>query len=307
MFGDDYLDVRMAQTFDTDAENKVFSGDPTFAAIRWERRTDEGFSYDLSYSYTGKEMNPDMGFLRRNNIQGLGSRLQYGWIPGESSKFFTYRAMLQVQRYSLVTDGQLESMEVSPGLFFSTKKGFGSMLELKYMKEGVVETFDLSDEVSVPAGEYEFVALQARIFTPQSKPVGAMFNVEAGGFFDGNIISVTASPILNLSASLQFSGAYVFNTVHFPDRNQSMQSHIGRLNVLYMYSTKLSASAFVQFNNANDAFSGNFRIRYNPREGNDFYLVFNEYRGFMETESIPVRPPYYNRALILKYTHTFRL
>jgi hypothetical protein len=307
MFGDDYLDVRMAQTFETGADNKVFSANPTFAGIRWERRTDEGFAYDLSYNYTGGQMNPDMGFLRTNNIQGFGSRLQYGWIYGESSKFFTNRAILQAQRYARVSDGQLESMEISPGWFFMTKKGFGSMVELKYMKEGVEEEFELSDEVVVPAGEYDFMALEARIFTPSSKPISAMFNVNMGGFYDGNIISVTASPILNLSASVQLSGAYIFNTVRFPERDQSLISHIARVNILYMYSTKLSASAYIQLNNANDAFIGNFRIRYNPREGNDFYLVLNEYRGFMVTESFPENPPYYDRAILLKYTHTFRL
>jgi len=307
MFGDDYLDVRLAQTFETEAENKIFSSDPTYAGIRWERRNDEGFAYDLSYNFTGEQMNPEVGFLRRNNIQGFGSRFQYGWIPGETSKFFSYRAIFQARRYARVSDGQLESMEISPGGFFMTKKGFGSFLELKYMKEGVEEDFDLSDEVMVPAGEYEFVAFEGRIFTPQSKPIGAMIRLETGGFYDGNIISVEASPILNLSASLQLSGSYEFNSISFPERNQNLQSHIGRMNILYMYSTKLSVSTFVQLNNANEVFIGNFRIRYNPREGNDFYLVFNEYRGFMETQSYPEKPPYYNRALLLKYTHTFRL
>jgi hypothetical protein len=307
MFGDDYLDVRFAQTYETGAANKFFSPDPTFAAITWERRTDEGFAYDLSYSFTGEQMNPEVGFLRRNNIQGFGSRLQYGWIPGEESKFFSTRAMFSARRYARVSDGQLESMEISPGVFFMTNNGFGSFVEIKYMKEGVEEDFDLSDEVMVPAGVYEFVALESRIFTPSSKPIAAMIRLEAGGFYDGNIISVEASPILNLSASLQLSGAYEFNIINFPDRDQSLQSHIARVSVLYMYSTKLSASAFVQLNNANEVFIGNFRLRYNPREGNDFYLVFNEYRGFMETETFPEKPPYYNRAVMLKYTHTFRL
>jgi len=307
MFGDDYLDVRFAQTYETGAANKLLSLDPTFAAIKWERRTDEGFAYDLSYNYTGQSMNPEVGFLRRNNIQGLGTRLQYGWLPGETSKFFSSRAMLQFQRYSRVTNGQLESMEISPGWFFMTKKGFGIFAELKYMKEGVDEDFDLSDEAMIPAGEYSFSAVEARIFTPSSKLVSARFEVNAGGFYDGNIVSVEASPTLNLSASFQLSGTYQFNTVHFPDRNQSMQSHIARVNILYMYSTKLSASAFVQFNNLNEAFIGNFRIRYNPKEGNDLYLVYNESRGFMVTETFPTQPPYYNRAIMLKYTYTFRL
>jgi hypothetical protein len=135
-----------------------------------------------------------------------------------------------------------------------------------------------------------------------------MIKFEAGGFFDGNIVSVGVEPILNLSASLQLSGAYQFNNVSFPDRNQSMQSHIVRASILYMYSTKLSASVFVQLNNANEVFVGNFRLRYNPREGNDFYLVINEYRGFMVNDNaVPEAPPYYNRAILLKYTHTFRL
>ena len=114
--------------------------------------------------------------------------------------------------------------------------------------------------------------------------------------------------MLNLSASLQLSGDYMYNNVHFPDRDQSMQSHIFRANVLYMYSTKLSASAFIQFNTANEVFIGNFRIRYNPREGNDLYLVYNDSRGFMVGDDIVPQPPsYYNRAVMLKYTHTFRL
>lgn len=307
LFGDDYLDVRMAQTFETGAENSLLSPDPTFAGIKWERRTDEGFAYDLSYNYTGKHMNPDMGFLRRNNIQGLGTRLQYGWMPGETSKIFSSRAMFQVQRYNRVSDGELESMEISPGWFLNTKKGFGVYAEVRYIKEGVEEDFDLSDEAMVPAGNYEFVNVQARIFTPSSLPLGAMIRIEAGEFFDGNILSLGASPILNISSSLQLSGAYEFNAIEFPDRNQSLRSHIARASVLYMYSNKLSASAFVQLNNGNDAFIGNFRIRFNPKEGNDFYLVFNEYRGFMTPDSIPEVPSYYNRTLLLKYTHTFRL
>jgi len=308
MFGDDYLDVRVAQTMETGASNKVFSGDPTFVGINWERRNDKGFGYDLSYNFTGEQMNPEVGFLRRNDIQGVGGRLQYGWMYGEESKFFSNRAMFQVRRNNRISDGSLESMEISPGWFWNLKSGLGAFMELKYMKEGVDEDFDLSDDVMVPAGEYGFTAFEAMIFTPSSKPISARIKLEAGGFFDGNIISVGAEPILNLSASLQLSGAYEYNYITFPERNQSLQAHIARASILYMYSTKLSASAFVQFNTANEVFVGNFRLRYNPREGNDFYLVYNEYRGFMvNDDTVPEPPSYYNRAIMLKYTHTFRL
>jgi hypothetical protein len=178
---------------------------------------------------------------------------------------------------------------------------------LQYMGEGVVEDFEIGDEVWVPAGEYRYFQSQARLFTPQSKPFSAMFRIEGGEFYDGSRFSVEATPTLNISASLQLTGAYEYNIVHFPLRDQDLHSHVARVNILYMFSTKLSASAFVQVNNATDAFMGNFRIRYNPREGNDLYLVYNEYRGFFPSQSELMVPPYYNRTLLVKYTHTFRL
>jgi hypothetical protein len=308
MFGDDYLDVRVAQTFETGAANKFWSAEPTFVGITWERRSDEGFAYDLNYTFTGEEMHPEVGFLRRNDIHGGGGRLQYGWIHGENSKFFSNRAMFSVRRNNRISDGTLESMEIAPGWFFNLKNGLGAFMEIKFMQEGVDEDFDLSDDVVVPAGEYAFTAFEARIFTPSSKPISARIHLESGGFFDGGIVSVGAEPILNLSASLQLSGEYQYNYVTFPDRDQSLHAHVARGSVLYMFSTKLSASAFVQFNTANEVFIGNFRIRYNPREGNDLYLVYNDSRSFMVADdTLPMPPSYYNRAIMLKYTHTFRL
>ncbi len=307
LFGDDYVDVRLAQTYQSEADSNALEGEPSFAGIRWERRSDEGFAYDLSYNYIGSQFNPEVGFLRRNDIQGIGTRFQYGWLPGEQSKLFSARVMLQVNRYNRLSDGGLESMEISPGWMLMTKGGFGSFVEFQSMKEGVLEDFDLSDDVIVLAGDYNFIGFQGRFWTPQTYTVSSMFRLTAGEFYDGRRFSIQATPILNLSSSLQLSGTYEFNAVDFPGRDQSLRSFLGMVKILYMYSTKISASTFIQFNNADDVLIGNFRLRYNPREGNDFYLVLNDYRCISKTVADPVTPPYYNQAVLLKYTHTFRL
>jgi len=74
-----------------------------------------------------------------------------------------------------------------------------------------------------------------------------------------------------------------------------------------MFSTKLSATIFVQYVNTEDDLITNFRLRYNPREGNDFYLVFNDYRGIDDNYSIPELPKFFNKTIVVKYTHTFIL
>jgi hypothetical protein len=48
-------------------------------------------------------------------------------------------------------------------------------------------------------------------------------------------------------------------------------------------------------------------LRYNPREGNDFYLVYNDNRCFIDRRQIEGHPSFHNRTIMLKYTHTFIL
>jgi hypothetical protein len=127
---------------------------------------------------------------------------------------------------------------------------------------------------------------------------------EGGGYYDGRYISVSAEPTWSLSSSLNLTGAYVYNNVVFPGRDQQFKGHIGRLKLLYMYSTRLSASAFIQYNSAIHSVNSNFRLRYNPREGNDLYIVYNEGMNTDLDRDTNI-PRMADRTIMLKYTYTF--
>jgi uncharacterized protein (UPF0333 family) len=74
-----------------------------------------------------------------------------------------------------------------------------------------------------------------------------------------------------------------------------------------MLNTKLSVNAFIQYNTAVHEIVSNLRFRYNPKEGNDFYIVFNEGRNTNLTREVPNLPVYSGRAVLVKYTYTFSL
>jgi len=74
-----------------------------------------------------------------------------------------------------------------------------------------------------------------------------------------------------------------------------------------MLSTALSFTAFVQYNSAIDAVIANLRFRYNPREGNDLYLVYDEGFNTDRYRQDPIPPATGNRTVLLKYTYTFQL
>ena len=86
-----------------------------------------------------------------------------------------------------------------------------------------------------------------------------------------------------------------------------MTNHIIGIKALYMLNIKFSVNAFIQYNTAINEVYSNIRLRYNPKEGNDLYLVFNEGRNTNLTREIPVLPAYSSRSVMIKYTYTFNL
>lgn len=307
VFGDDYLSVSVAQTTDSLGNSLKASSDNMFYRFNWERRSQEGFAYTVSYSYSGEFFDPQVGFMMHYANQGVMLKAQYGWIPDAESKLFSYNMDMSVYSSYRVTDGELETGRYGPGFEMVLKSGWFGKLDLNYNIEGVAEEFELDDEVIVPAKRYEFFSGRITTMTPVSKPLSAMFMLSGGQFYDGQSFSLTTEPVFNISASVQLSGFYNYNYVDFPDRHQKMNSHVGRLKLLYMYNTKLSLSGFIQYNSLNNFVGSNFRLRYNPKEGNDFYLVYNEIRpnsGYFDGGLKRVN--FLNQLFQAKYVYTFR-
>ncbi len=310
LFGDDYLNVKWSQTYDSKISNKMNSLDPSFIMLNWERRSEEGFAYQMNYTYAGQKFTPGAGFIMREGVQGISGQMLYGWLPGENSKLFNYSINVRGERYSRLADGNLESMQISPGFEINTKKNIHAEISLEYMKEGVLENFPLAENIWINAGNYSFAGIEGRFGTSESRVISVRGDIFGGQFYDGNRFGWELEPNINFSSSFKLSAAYEFNAIRFPKREtyNSINIHALSIKALYMLSTKLSASMLVQYVNTEDELITNFRLRYNPREGNDFYLVFNDFRGIDNNRYIvPERPSFFNKTVMVKYTHTFIL
>lgn len=309
LYGDDYLNVKIAQTYDSEAGIKMNSLNPSFALIDWERRSEEGFAYKLTYTYLGTDFNPGIGFITRNGVHGINGQVLYGWIAGEDSKLLNYNVNLKGERFNRIEDGNLESMKISPGFEFATKNGIHTTASLDIQKEGVLDDYSLSDSITIYSGEYSFIGSEIRFSTSHSRTVSVRATSNIGQFYDGYRYGVNLRPQLNLSASFNISAMYEFNALRFPSRtsNNSLNVHNMNMKVIYMLNTKLSTSVLIQYLNTYDELITNFRLRYNPREGNDFYIVFNDFRSLSNKSYDPELPKYFNETVMLKYVYTFRL
>ncbi|MBN1158688.1 MAG: carbohydrate binding family 9 domain-containing protein [Bacteroidales bacterium] len=305
VFGNDYFGVKIAQTYDDKIGNRFNSIDPMFFSANWERRTQKGLIYQLGYSYSGEEFNPGIGFVNKGSLQGFTGNLSYGWMPGRESKIYLITAGVDASRTTRLLDGNLESLSVSPSLSVEAKSGYIASLSATYQEEGVLFDFPISSGMIIAAGNYSFTDASLRISSPTSKKIHASLSTTMGEFYDGTRYNFSFSPTFNMIPGLQVSGSYQFNHIEFSQRDEKVDLHIGSGKVIYMISTKLTASLLVQYNSTSSNLVSNFRFRFNPREGNDFYLVFNSNRSLEKEPVIPELPDYFNRTILLKYTHTF--
>ena len=303
--GQNYLTTAWAQTFNEDEGLTLLSTEPARFRINLENRDYAGFIYNLDYSYSGESYDPGLGFQNRSNFSQFSNRVGFGWIPEDHSFINRHQLRMSGMLITSNTTGSTESAEIGPVYSLTTKNSQSLNIDTKYSYENIPESFDLSDDVSVPAGIYEFWGSNFSYESSSAKLYGVEISGYTGTFFDGWRHTVGLSPRWNVSSSLDLSGLLQVNYITFPERNERLTASVARVRLLYMFNTKFSVSAFSQYNSLANGIVSNLRIRYNPREGNDLYIVLNEVSNTDRNRLNPMLPFTDNRTILLKYTYTF--
>ncbi len=305
LWGDDFLEINIAQTTGNEFNSSAVTTESLRMQADWERRRFEGLSYNFTFNYSGELYKPEMGFQLRNNFTRIGDRVSWGWIPGNDSSLQRIRVFMNGSLFLSNEDGSLETSEFGPSMNMTWRRGDFAAAEILYITEDIPQTFRLAENVEVPTGRYRYPEASIRYHTPRGESLRAVFGVEGGGFFDGTRFTANVIPFWDLSRVVSLNLFYQFNRINFADRGQDLTAHVARFRTELTFSTSVTFSSFVQFNSADDIGVLNFRFRYNPRDGNNFYLVFNDAINTNRGRVEPQLPVSDNRAVMLKFDYTF--
>lgn len=304
--GEDYISGKWAQTFQNEMSAIENSLDLARMQLQWERRSYRGIGFDLRFDRAGKQYQPGIGFEIRENYYRFGDRIGYGWTPGEKSTIQQHRINLENEIFFRNEDGSLQSLEFGPEYEILTNSGHSFTFGTFHRVEDLRASFELSEEVEIPADRYDFYTGKISYQMPGSQKLRTSIGINGGEFYDGRRWYAELSPIWNASRYVRLNGFYQWNRLSFPARDQALTAHVGRLRVEITPSVKYSFSSFVQYNSAEGLMVGNLRFRYNPREGNNFYIVYNERLNTNRTTTAgsPSLPLTNNRNILFKYTYT---
>ncbi len=300
-----FLNIKWAQTMASDVVNRLARVPSSRFWISSSSQNTVGFNHGFSLSYSGPDFSPILGFQARSDFKRMGGRFGYGWYAPDKSRILQHQILIRGSAYWSNQTGNLETLNPNLEYNYNFKKGSGGSLSVGFNLDEVNESFSLTNSIDIQPDKYTFPSLSWMHFTPPNYSLNFMSNLEVGPYYGGQ--KYTSELTLNYaaSASLELSTSYNYNYLDFSPIIDRL--HVGRLKLLYMYSTKLSISSFVQLNSLEQNWLTNIRLRYNPKEGNDLYLVYNEDFNQQRERSTPTLPLSNQQSILLKYTHTFRL
>lgn len=302
--GQNYLTLALAGTAsDTDT---LAAADRLLTRIALERRGVYGPLYVFDVARAGGGFVPTLGFLGRRDHARASAVVAYGFAMPASSPLLRQLVAVAGSAWRRNGDGVLESAEIVAEWGLETRSGHGATVFAIGRREDLPAAFTLGGGVEVPVGHYEFGSARLQYSPASTGLIRASASIEAGSFFDGTRISAWITPTWTPSKHLQLSGTWQHNRIDFPDRDRHLRTTVLRVRPYLMINERLSALAFAQYNSAADAVVLNVRVRYNPREGNDLYVVYNHGLNTDRLDYDPVRPRLDNQTLVFKYSHTTR-
>ncbi|MDT8401921.1 MAG: DUF5916 domain-containing protein [Bacteroidales bacterium] len=306
LFGNEYLRTMWAQTFDNDQDNSALSTAPARIFVQWERRQKEGLAYIFNYNYAGSDYNPGMGFESRRNYSSYGLSVSYHWI-NDKSRLYYHGFSLKSYLYSDNLNKITETSAMNLGWDFESRGGMTGGLGAVLSYENLPEDFNPYPELSIPSGEYSFLFFEGNVHSPRGRSFVIGTSLSAGKWYDGWSNSITLNQSVIIKQRLQLDATYLYSMAGIPARDQEFNSHIVRLRGQLLFSTKLSVSAFIQYSSISKLIPANIRLRYNPREGNDLYIIYDEGFNTDLDRMVPALPASNLRSIMLKYTYTFIL
>ena len=235
--------------------------------------TTDPWGFLFSFRQIDAGFDPAVGFVRREGYRSGSGSLRRSVRPEWSG---IRRVSLRVfgGAYESLAFGLTESSDVSLNLEVELENGDELSLRTGRSFERLFEPFELDDELVFAPGDYRFVDSSVSYRSDESRRWGVDAEASAGEFYDGDRTQLEGELWWVFSRHLRSSGSYAVYDISSDHGSLDWQLWALRLDAIF--SSTLSASAFVQHNSSIDTTTLNLRLRWILRNDSDLYLVYNE-------------------------------
>ena len=260
-------------------------------------RDTKQISSSISYAEVGANFNPEMGYLQRENYRKWSARVFTRFRPENKYGILELRPHVDFKGYWKL-NGFQESGKWHIDNHLEFRSGFEIHTGMNLVKEGVLESFEISDGVSVSKGTYNDKEIQIMIMTNNAKPMSFSSMNRLGGFFGGDRLSMT--PTMRIRYKDRFTSEFSsnYNQVTMPDGK--FTTNLIRARLTYAFTPKIYIQSLLQYNNQSDIWSMNWRFIWQQSAATGLYIVYNQTQDY---DGIPIASS--TKSFVVKYSYLF--
>lgn len=293
-----YMKLRLAQSSQPGAPFK----ESLMGAVTLESRMRRGFSYALVARHIGRDFFPGLGYLSRGNVNLLYNRLEYIWFPGTSSFIQNHGFQNKMIGIWNSETGQFETFDNTLLWTALFRSGVQVKADLKTMEENLFRSYFIGN-MEIKPGHYRFSYVEAQFLSSSGAPFQIGIKGTAGGYFSGRQWGSEQSITWTLSSYLTFSLDNIFSITAAGE--QKYRPHVARFRINTALNRSLSIRGLIQYSRDLKRISSNLRLRFNPSEGVDVFIVYNEGLNTERNRIYPRLPFTEGRSILIKFNYTF--
>lgn len=253
----------------------------------WAGRVSAGWRHPFVEAFAlfrtfDDDFDPGVGFVRRRGMRHLYGTL--GIRPRtDRLGLLTVNPYVETHRYAGF-DGVLQTRLVTGGLGLEFNDGGNATVEVTDRFERVDDPFTVRG-AEVGVGAYSFTEATASYQASGARPISGRLNVSGGQYFGGDRRSIGGTLLGRLGARFLMSLSIDHNRIDLPGQAATTADVYGT-NLDVFVSTTLMASAFVQYNEAQDQMVTNLRFRWIHAPLSDLYIVLTERRDTAANQAL---------------------
>ncbi|HEY5624701.1 MAG TPA: DUF5916 domain-containing protein [Gammaproteobacteria bacterium] len=285
-----------------ESDSEGIDSDEASYGVTFRLPANDGLAFESRYEAVESNFDPALGFLNRSNYERIWLSPSFRHRPRNHPWLRSYQTQFSFSQYDNKLTGDLESRWFSyRPLRLENHRGDRYDLTATLQKEVLVEPFEISEGVVIPVGEYDIETVQIAFQFASDRVVSPRLTVEDGDYYGGSKLTLDGRVDWRPSSRWYLSAGYEYNDIELPVGDFTTRLIQLRANVAF--NVRWSWVNLLQYDNISDTVGLNSRLRFNPRAGEDLYIVWNH-----NSDAVASFSGLSSRAseFTIKYSRTFR-
>ena len=264
------------------------------------RNETEPLTLNGAYTETGRNFNPEVGFLRREGgfrkieMSAFSRIRRASWTRFQEIRPHSfYRAYWNL-------DGFQETGYWHVDSHWELKNGYEFHTGMNVTREGVVGGFQIFPGIWVPPGTYDHMEGQFVLQTNEAAPVSSRIEFRAGGYFGGNRVELDLPLRIRTGETFQAELSWTRNDIDLPFG--SFVTNLARTRVSYSFSPRLFVQGLLQYNDRADVWSTNLRFGWLQQANTGVFVVYTDTHPLDGVDLVRQRP---DRSVTVKISRMF--